>query len=131
MTDRIEENEMKNDPILQAILTALRESGNTTKMLNPSRYYDVLLAKDALDSLLLKIGLEDKSTIKMHYAFSTASVCTEIEYLEVHDMRELFFAAGKANTLEIMPLTNGKISIAFTFQNVLVPIEYLTDKEDS
>ena len=65
MTDRIEENEMKNDPILQAILTALRESGNTTKMLNPSRYYDVLLAKDALDSLLLKIGLEDKSTLKI------------------------------------------------------------------
>lgn len=123
MTERKSEEELFGDPMMQLILAAARVSETRPKILYPTRFRDVLLAKSTLDELLSESGENVKSFIRIHHAFCSASVCVEVEYLEIRDISKLITAVGRANNFELCYLTNGKLSLALTFQNALIPVE--------
>ena len=123
MEDTEMEEELYHDPIFKVIMSAIQESEKTAKILNPRRYAELLIARAAIDSLLRQNGEATHAEIKFHHAFSSASICAEVDSLEVRDMAAFSIAMGKANNFEFYPLTNGKIKLAFTFQHVLIPIE--------
>ena len=119
----LNEEEQGGDPQLDALCEALRVSGQTTKLLHPIRFLELLIAKEALDDILSQNGETQASKIILHHALSSASLCAEVDELVVRDMTAFSIAAAKAGNMEFYPLANGKIAVSLTFNRVLVPIE--------
>lgn len=117
------EQDLFESLIMQLIIEAVRESEKIVKVINPARYMDVLLAKDAMDDLLMESGENEKAAVRFHHAFSSASVSAEVDQLEVLNIGEFFAVESKASNFEIYPLTNGRVSISFMFKNVLIPVQ--------
>lgn len=121
--EEMDQKELVDDPFLQVIFDAVKESEKKTRIINPIRYLELLRTKKAVDDLLDQNGETELSSIRFHHAFSSASISAEVEMLEIHDMRKLCDAAKNASNIELYPLTNGKIRVALTFQKVLIPID--------
>lgn len=112
----------QEDPIITALIDIVRNNHPKTCMINPKRWRELLLAKEALNDLLKQNG-EGSVEITYFPEFLSASISAEVESLEVQDFTAFQIAMVKANNFEIYPLVNGKLRIAFMFNRLMLPIE--------
>lgn len=113
--------DLQEDPIITALFDIIRNNHPKTCIINPKRWRELLLAKEALNDLLKQNG-EGSAEITYFPEFLSASISAEVESLEVHDFAAFQIAMVKANNFEIYPLVNGKLRIAFMFNRVMFPV---------
>ena len=116
------DDSMFDDPIISALIDFIKNHAPKTSVLNPRRYQEMLVSKNALDRLLTE---NDENASKIHYhpEFLCASVTAEVDSFEVTDMKMFSIAMSTADNFEMYPLTNGKMRIAFTYNRMLVGID--------
>lgn len=114
--------DLENDPIITALIETIQKKCPKVSIINPKRWLELLLSKEAFDDLLKQNG-ESTSKITYFPEFLSASLSAEVECLEVHDFVGFQISMEKANNFEIYPLTNGKMRISFMFNQMMLRIE--------
>lgn len=112
----------QEDPIITVLIDTVRNNHPKTCVINPKRWCELLLAKEALNDLLKQNG-DGSAEITYFPEFLSASISAEVESLEVQDFTAFQIAMVKANNFEIYPLVNGKLRIAFMFSRLMLPVE--------
>ena len=120
---RISEDDFEADPALDTLCEFLLENHPGTTALNIGRYYELLFAKDALDDLLQKNGVQDLFKIEFMPLFCSASLWVETDAFEVCDKVAFRLAMECADNFEFTPITNGRLRIAFMFNRMMIPVK--------
>lgn len=111
--------DLENDPLLNGLCEWLRDNQPKMQILNVRRYYEMLIAKAAFDDVLKKNWDSDPSTVELKLAFACASLRAEVDSFEVTDIDAFSFLLSKADNFEVVPLTNGKLRLAFMFYHMM------------
>ncbi len=98
-----------------------RRDSTRMSILNPPRFYDLLLSKAALDDLLRKSG-EELSFISYSPSLLRAALSADVETLEILDITAFRIAISGADNIEICQLANGKVRLSLMFNHALLPI---------
>lgn len=109
---------LENDAVLDTIYAAVKANEGYPRLIIPQRYREMLLAKDVIDSLLSQNGCGE-SNLKLEPTFCMGSIVAEVDELVVRDPVPLIMALSLASNFEIYPLTNGKMRLAFTFNQLM------------
>ena len=114
---------MKKDPIdalLDAYVTLMPKTAYL--MLNKERYDEATAAIKEICEMAQLYDKDAKFDIHKDDLVGTSLNLSITSDLFVIDMIDKFCDSLRvANTFEVNPLTNGKISISMTFQNVYIP----------
>lgn len=106
--------------LMDILCACLQAAQPSACMLNLERYYEVQRARSIFNKLLQ----ETSCRMSIHPTFLSASLCAEADSFEVCGDMALFQTLLElANTVEVYPLTDGKIRIAFTFRNFLTRLD--------
>ena len=89
---------------------------------NVRRYYEMLFAKAGLDDILRQNGDDGPSTVSFMPEFSCGTLAVEVDSFEVTDKDAFMLAMKRADNFEFIPLTNGRIRVAFVFRGVMKAI---------
>ena len=120
------------DNLMIHVKNALEKSRDEVKIIIPHRYAEVLSAKEDFDALLADNDAAE-SELKFHPLFCSAGLSAEVDYLDVYRQSkdQLGRILKKANTFEVIPLTNGKVRVSFTFEGVMAPVETYGKREEN
>lgn len=113
----------REDPLFRSLKKVLSGEAARPKILNPGRFREMMTAKKAIEAVLRECDGESNMSIHYHRVFSSASLCCEMDFLEIYDMAKFYAAMKYANNFEVLPLTNGKIRMAFTFHHMFITLE--------
>jgi len=111
--------DMENDPILISLCECLRNNQPKVQILNVKRYYEMLIAKEALDDLLQQNWYDQSSKIDIKPNFSCASLSAEVDTFEITDKDAFMILLSQADNFEAVPLVNGKLQLSFMFYNMM------------
>lgn len=111
--------DLENDPLLNGLCEWLRDNQPKMQILNVRRYYEMLIAKAAFDDVLKKNWDSEPSTVELNPAFACASLRAEVDSFEVTDIDAFSLLLSKADNFEVVPLTNGKLRLAFMFYHMM------------
>lgn len=114
--------DLENDPILNSLYNYLRNNQPKAQILNVRRYYEMLFAKEALDDILRQNGEDEQSTVSFMPEFSCGTLAVEVDSFEVTDKDAFMLAMSQADNFEFIPLTNGRIRLAFMFRGMMKAI---------
>lgn len=114
--------DLENAPILNSLVNCLRHNQPRAQILNVCRYYEIVFAKEALDDILRQNGEQELSKISFMPEFSCGSLSVEVDAFEVADKDAFMNAMARADNFEFVPLTNGRIRLAFMFRNMMKAI---------
>ncbi|MEG2668994.1 MAG: hypothetical protein RR957_00875 [Oscillospiraceae bacterium] len=121
------ENEKNDDLEFELFLEELRglPKDCTPMAFNLPRLKDAMFAYEVLDKVVKDMGSQSKISCRMDDRFGTGTcyigVDVDIFIVKNELLRELMNSMNTATTLEIVPLTNGKISIGLSFNEVMIP----------
>ena len=113
----------KIDPIDTILALYKKYMPETVYLLkNPDRYPDTMKAVKELSDFVLSIDENAKITATPDDLIGDA-LCVEIttDLIVVSEIDKLCSLLSKADTLEVNPLTNGKIEVALSFEKVWIP----------
>lgn len=111
--------DIENDPILINLVEYLRCNQPSMQILNVKRYYEMLIAKEALDDLLRQSWCAQKSTIKFRPDFACAVLSVEVDSFELTDKDAFMILLSQADNFEAVPLLNGKLRLSFMFYRMM------------
>lgn len=114
--------DLENDPILNSLYNYLRNNQPKAQILNVRRYYEMLFAKEALDDILRQNGDDELSRVSFIPEFSCGTLAVEVDSFEVTDKDAFMLAMARADNFEFVPLTNGRIRLAFMFRGMMKAI---------
>lgn len=114
--------DLENDPILNSLCEYLRTNQPKMQILNVKRYYQMLIAKEALDDLLRRSWCDERSVIDFKPEFACASLSVEVDTFEVTDKDAFVILLSQADNFEAVALVNGKLRLSFMFYRMMKAI---------
>lgn len=94
----------------------------TVRLLDLSRYSQMLAAAARLTGILRESGEGEELSMDVDQLFRYGAIRTELDSLTVKDTGAFMEVIALADNFEVYPLTDGRVCLSITFQNILKTI---------
>lgn len=110
---------LEEEAVLDALCEYLTQHLPRLQALVPERYLQVLASKNVLEKLYRAHDESVCAEVRLNLPFSSATLSLEAEALEVTQQDQFLQLLQLADRFEIYPLSNGKLKLAFVFEDVM------------
>lgn len=117
-----DERDGRTDAVLLALGEMIEAVESRTAIINPRRMAQMERCYDLIQTRLLSPGAELSYRVHEPYK-SMGCITLEADNFTVRQTKAFQQACRLANNVELYPLVNGKLRIAFSFDGLTIPIE--------